>query len=107
MSNNDEFTKSSWEQFAIDINFANRKPATATAISSVAFSALKFKWPSGARSADNTVLSSTSGSVVDSVKARITVQGGADGYAYLITARATWNDGGKTEHAVTMRVEDN
>jgi len=102
-----DFTKTSFEEFDIDIDFTDRQPLGATEISSSVFSALEFDPKTRATTdASSTVLDSTTGTTVSSVKARCTVKAGTDGKGYRVIGRATWDDGSKTEGAVIMRVED-
>lgn len=106
MGDNIDFTKTSAEKFSIAIDFTNRWPTGATALSSATFAAYKQKFPNGPRTlASSTVLLSTTGSV-DSKTASATVQAGANGYSYLITCAATCDDGSIVEHGVVMLIQD-
>lgn len=101
-----DFTKTSWEEFNIDIDFSDRIPPGDSTLASATFSAKKFTYPKGSESADTTIFQSTTGTIISSVKARARVKAGTSGNAYRIICQAITTNGQKVEWAIVMRVED-
>ncbi len=102
-----DFTKTSWEEYEIDLDFTEKLPPASTSISSITFTANAYDWPRGTKVVDNTVIGTPTGTVVNGVKGRVSLLGGVSGKAYDIIGRAVTNSGDKIEGVVTMLVKDN
>lgn len=104
----EQFEKATWEEYPIDVDFANKMPATATNISSATYSAERYTWTApNTRTSDDTIFVSTTASIVDNTKARVEVTGGTSGQVYDIYCKATLDDGSKVEHMIVMICNDN
>ena len=101
--------KTPFEIVDVDFDFTDRKPLSATSISSAECEVSKYLAtnPDSRTDDTSTFLVSSTASIHDTYFARVVARSGDDGYAYDIICQAIWDNGRQTEHMGTVRVVDN
>jgi hypothetical protein len=109
------FSKQPYEEFDIDIDFANASPLSSLNLISATATAIKFprKIPNDKTNATSEILLSPNGVVLGDADdcgcgqiVRFRIYGGLSGYDYQITIKAVFDDNSKLEEEIFLRIRE-